>query len=213
MVRFRHVAPAVLVVLSIAAVEGCRKKPEPAPVPAAPQPNADSLRLAEQRRIQDSIDAANRAAADAARRAREEADRQAAAAAAAETATLRAVLISPIHFAFDKADLDDQARAGLDAKIPVLLANPGVRLRIAGNTDERGSTEYNLALGQRRAEMAKRYLSERGVGDDRVETASFGEERPVAQGNDEAAWSQNRRDEFEITAGGDRLVRSRAGAQ
>src|SRR6185369_5587919 len=119
MVRFRHVAPAVLAVLCIAAVEGCKKKPEPAPVPQAAPVNADSLRLAEQRRIQDSIDAANRAAADAARRAKEDADRQAAAAAAAETATLRALLIAPIHFGYDKADLDDQAKAGLDAKIPV----------------------------------------------------------------------------------------------
>ena len=213
MVRFRHVAPAVLAVLSIAAVEGCKKKPEPAPVPQAAPVNADSARLAEQRRIQDSINAANAAAAEAARRAKEEADRRAADAANAETAAARAILVAPIHFAFDKSDLDDQAKASLDAKIPVLSANPNVRIRIAGNTDDRGSTEYNLALGQRRAESAKKYLTDRGITEDRIETASYGEERPVAQGSDESAWSQNRRDEFEITTGGDRLVRTRAGAQ
>jgi peptidoglycan-associated lipoprotein len=63
-----------------------------------------------------------------------------------------------------------------------------------------------MALGQRRAASAKRYLVQRGVDAGRIETVSFGEERPVAQGSDESAWSQNRRDEFEITAGGDNLV-------
>jgi peptidoglycan-associated lipoprotein len=62
-----------------------------------------------------------------------------------------------------------------------------------------------MALGQRRAASAKRYLSQRGIGDDRIEVISYGEERPAAQGNDEAAWSQNRRAEFEVTAGADAL--------
>ncbi|HEY4129853.1 MAG TPA: OmpA family protein, partial [Gemmatimonadaceae bacterium] len=68
-----------------------------------------------------------------------------------------------------------------------------------------GSDEYNLALGQRRAAGVKRYLMEHGVADARMETISYGEERPVAQGTDEAAFSQNRRAEFEITAGGQTL--------
>src|SRR6185312_14892320 len=105
----------------------------------------------------------------------------------------------------EQARRDSIARATLDAKIAALSANPDVKLRVAGNTDDRGSDEYNLALGQRRAASAKRYLTDHGITADRIDVISYGEERPVATGEDEAAWSQNRRDEFEITAGGDNL--------
>jgi peptidoglycan-associated lipoprotein len=91
----------------------------------------------------------------------------------------------------------------------VLNANPDTRIRIAGNTDERGSDEYNLALGQRRAAQAKRYLTQRGIADSRIDIISYGEERPAADGHDESAWSQNRRDEFEITSGGQQLKAAR----
>jgi peptidoglycan-associated lipoprotein len=120
--------------------------------------------------------------------------------------TLREV----VRFDFDESDLRDDARSRLDAKLPILLANPGVTLRISGHADERGSDEYNLALGQRRASAAKRYLTERGVAEGRIETASFGEEQPVAAGSDESAYAANRRAEFEITRGGDRLARPRS---
>jgi peptidoglycan-associated lipoprotein len=83
-----------------------------------------------------------------------------------------------------------------------MTGNPSVRIRIAGHTDERGSDEYNLALGQRRAAAAKRYLTERGVEGARIDVISYGEERPAVQGGDESAWQQNRRAEFEIVAGG-----------
>jgi peptidoglycan-associated lipoprotein len=81
-----------------------------------------------------------------------------------------------------------------------------VRLRIAGHADDRGSDEYNLALGNRRAAAAKRYLENKGIDGSRIEVVSYGEERPLNPGTDEAAYAQNRRDEFEITAGGDALV-------
>jgi peptidoglycan-associated lipoprotein len=123
---------------------------------------------------------------------------------------LRNTLREVIHFDFDESDLRDDARARLDAKLPILLANPGVRLRISGHADERGSDEYNLALGQRRAAAAKRYLTERGVADGRIETVSFGEEQPIAGGGDESAYAANRRAEFDIMAGGDRLARPRS---
>ena len=96
-------------------------------------------------------------------------------------------------------------RAILDAKVPILQANTGVTLRISGHTDERGSDEYNLALGQRRAAAVKAYLVQHGIAESRIETISYGEERPIAQGSDESAFSQNRRAEFEITAGGQTL--------
>lgn len=206
MIQVRRFLPFALAVTTITVADACRKKPEPAPVPAATPVPVDTM--AEVRR-RDSIEAARRAAEDAARRAREDSVRRANEAAAAEAARLRSALMQEIYFDFDQSDLRDDARSTLDTKVGILMANPDVQLRIAGHTDSRGSTEYNLALGQRRAAAAKRYLTERGVPENRIETVSFGEERPVAMGTDESAYSQNRRDEFEITTGGDRLVRPR----
>ncbi len=123
----------------------------------------------------------------------------------AKVAATRARLLETIYFEYDAEELRDDARASLDAKILVLNANPQLRVRVAGHCDERGSDEYNIALGRRRAEAAKRYLTDRGIDPSRIETASFGRERPAVQGAGEDAWSQNRRDEFEITAGGDQL--------
>lgn len=123
--------------------------------------------------------------------------------AAAEAA--RASLTAPIYFDLDSDALTDADRATLDTKIAVLNASAGVKIRVAGHTDERGSDEYNLALGQRRAVAAKRYLTQHGVPDAAIDVISYGEEHPAMEGHDEAAWSKNRRDEFEITAGADAL--------
>ena len=136
--------------------------------------------------------------------------RNARAMSARDADALRNTLREVIHFDFDESDLRDDARSRLESKLPILLANPGLTLRVSGHADERGSDEYNLALGQRRASAAKRYLTERGVADGRIETASFGEEQPVAAGGDESAYAANRRAEFEITGGGDRLARPRS---
>lgn len=184
------------------------------PTPPPPEPPAPVIN-------QDSIDAANRAraeaeAAEAARReseARAAAEREAAARAAREAearaaaalAAARAAFATAIYFDLDKSDLTDAARATLDAKLPLLRANANVRIRIAGHTDERGSDAYNIALGQRRAAAAKRYLVDNGIAADRIDVVSFGEDRPAAMGSDESAWSQNRRDEFEIIVGGEML--------
>ena len=116
-------------------------------------------------------------------------------------AEARNTMTATIYFEFDRSDLTAAARSALDAKLEIMNANPGMRIRVVGHTDERGADEYNVALGQRRAAMAKRYLTDRGVAGERIEMVSFGEERPAAEGNGESAWSQNRRDEFEITAG------------
>jgi peptidoglycan-associated lipoprotein len=132
------------------------------------------------------------------------------AAAEAEAARLRQLttdLAAPIFFDFDRADVrqgNDQSL--LDRKAAILAANSAVRLRVSGHADERGSDEYNLALGNRRAGAAKRYLTGKGVADNRLEVVSYGEERPANPGHDESAWAENRRDEFEVTAGGGRLV-------
>ena len=124
-----------------------------------------------------------------------------------QMAEARNTMMAAIYFNFDRSDLTAEARSTLDAKLPIMNANPGMRIRIVGNTDERGSDEYNMALGQRRAVAAKRYLTNHGVEESRIETVSFGEERPAAQGSGEMAWSQNRRDEFEITVAGEIATR------
>jgi len=191
-----RILPAALVI--VATLAACHKKPvvAPAPVPVA----IDSTAI--KQHIADSIAAANRAR-EAAEAAAAKARADSIARAEASQTAMRATLAAVIHFDYDKSDLRSDAQAILDQKLPILLANPGVTIRIAGNTDDRGSTEYNLALGQRRAATAKRYLTDHGVADARIETVSYGEERPVAQGEDEAAWAQNRRDEFTVTGGAD----------
>jgi peptidoglycan-associated lipoprotein len=152
---------------------------------------AEDMRRARQRAIDDSI-ANARAMADAAAR---------------DAEAMRATIGSVVNFDYDKADLRDDTKQLLDAKIPILNANTGVTIRIAGHTDDRGSGEYNLQLGQRRAAAARDYLTARGVNTARIELVSYGEERPLCQDKNEACWSQNRRAEFEITAGGNMLRR------
>ena len=116
-------------------------------------------------------------------------------------------ITGPIYFDFDKSTIRPDAAATLDKKVPFLQANPGMRIRIEGNADERGSDEYNLALGQRRAASAKRYLVDHGIAADRFDLVSYGEERPVCTEHNEACWQQNRRDDFRIvTIGSDRIV-------
>ncbi|HET7599716.1 MAG TPA: peptidoglycan-associated lipoprotein Pal [Gemmatimonadales bacterium] len=127
----------------------------------------------------------------------------------AQMRALRADIGAMINFDFDKADIRPADQANLDRKAAILGANPSVRLRISGHVDERGSDEYNLALGNRRAASAKRYLTGKGVEDARLDVVSYGEERPLDPGHTEEAWAKNRRDEFEITAGGDQLVAPR----
>lgn len=98
-----------------------------------------------------------------------------------------------IHFALDQYDVDPEARGILDSQAKWLVAHPNVRITLEGHCDERGTREYNLALGDRRANAAKNYLAAQGVSADRITTISYGKERPIALGSDEASWAQNRR--------------------
>ena len=98
-----------------------------------------------------------------------------------------------INFDTDRYDLDDDDRSVLDSQVVWLNANPGVRVTIEGHCDERGTREYNLALGDRRANAARDYLQSRGVAASRMQTISWGKERPAVEGSSEYAWSQNRR--------------------
>ncbi len=105
--------------------------------------------------------------------------------------------LEDIFFAFDRADLTSEARETLDGLARWLEANSDVSIRIEGHADERGSSEYNLALGARRADTAKRYLAGLDVAEKRLPTISFGEEMPMKDGQGEAVWSKNRRVHFE----------------
>ena len=103
-----------------------------------------------------------------------------------------------IYFDFDQSDLSADARAGLQANGSYLKSNSSVAITIEGNCDERGSAEYNLALGKRRAEAAYKYLADLGVDSSRMSTVSFGKERPAVEGHNELAWAKNRRDDFKV---------------
>jgi len=105
----------------------------------------------------------------------------------------------PVYFDYDEWDLKPDARENLRKKAVWLESNSEYSIRISGHCDERGTNEYNLALGERRAEAAKKYLVNLGVPEQRIETISYGEERPADPGNSEEAWAKNRRDEFRVT--------------
>src|SRR5829696_6357613 len=207
MIDMTRVARSALLIFLVAAASACPRRRTPPPTPAQPAVNTDSINAAARAR-QDSIDAANAARArsdsisrmEQARMDRERMDRERMMTEARSAVTAR------ILFEYDQSELSADARATLDAKVPYLNANPGMRIRISGHTDDRGSDEYNLTLGQRRAAAAKRYLVQRGIDEGRIDVISLGEEQPASPGSDESAWSQNRRAEFENTAGGDSIV-------
>ena len=104
----------------------------------------------------------------------------------------------PIYFDFDKSNIRQDQRERLEKNAEYLKQNKMARVRIEGNCDERGTNEYNMALGDRRAINAKKYLMNLGIDDDRLHTISFGEEKPLVHGHDEYSWAQNRRDDFVI---------------
>jgi len=104
----------------------------------------------------------------------------------------------PIYFAFDKSDLTAESQALLKQKANWLRDNASYSVRIDGHCDERGTNEYNLALGDRRAHAAKQFLMDLGIPDDHISTLSYGEEIPAGPGHNEQAWSKNRRDEFKL---------------
>jgi len=117
-----------------------------------------------------------------------------------EKAGLMAEGLKPIYFDFDKSFIRDDAKTVMKANVEWLKANPKTKIRIEGNCDERGSVEYNQALGQRRATSAKRYLTEMGVSAHRISLISYGKEKPLCSEHDETCWQKNRRDDF-IVAG------------
>ncbi|MFI4888420.1 MAG: peptidoglycan-associated lipoprotein Pal [Burkholderiales bacterium] len=101
-----------------------------------------------------------------------------------------------VYFDFDSFVVKDEYRPLVEAHARYLQQNRGARMTIQGNTDERGSREYNIALGQKRADASKRMMTLLGASDNQIETVSFGKEKPKNPGHDEAAWAENRRDDI-----------------
>ncbi|WP_432822507.1 peptidoglycan-associated lipoprotein Pal [Trichloromonas sp.] len=104
--------------------------------------------------------------------------------------------LNRIYFEFDQFTLSAEARDILASNVAYMKANPGLRVRIEGHCDERGSDEYNLALGERRASATKSYMVSLGIEPSRLSIISYGEEMPLDPGNSDSAWSKNRRAEF-----------------
>jgi peptidoglycan-associated lipoprotein len=193
----RHLVLATLVVVVPLTACARRQPPPREPISAAPDTAGEGARRAAERERarQDSIARA---------RAAEEAARGRGGSGAAARA--RAILEETVYFDYDESAIRSDAQEVLARKVPILRANPGARIRVSGHADERGSVEYNLALGMRRATAAREWLTGFGIAADRFDIGSFGEDRPADSGSSEQAWARNRRAEFVVTAGGDNLV-------
>lgn len=112
----------------------------------------------------------------------------------------KAGALQTVYFAFNSASLNSSTRAALQSNAEFLKKNEDVQVQVEGHCDERGGVQYNLALGEKRAQAVKQYLVSMGVSSSRVTTISFGKERPIAFGHDEESWSKNRRANFVVTA-------------
>ena len=154
----------LLIAAALVATAGCSKK-RPAELPPAPGAAPEAPAAAPQ----DSVAPGSRADFE------------------------RSVTSNTIHFDLDKFDVNDQSRAILDSQAAWLAKYPNVTVSLEGHCDERGTREYNLGLGDRRANAAKNYLAAHGIAPGRISTISYGKERPIALGSDEASWAQNRR--------------------
>lgn len=165
----------------------------------------------EQQVTSDQTDKDAAAKAEADRLARERAEREAAdrlakgtgeaeQAVKVEAAATAEDAVKDIYFDFDKSNIRPDAREVLKANADYFLKNGAAAIVIEGNCDERGTAEYNMALGQRRAQEAKKYLVNLGVKGSAIKTISYGKERPVDPGHNEEAWAKNRRDHFVVKA-------------
>ncbi|MGH7742513.1 MAG: peptidoglycan-associated lipoprotein Pal [Candidatus Eiseniibacteriota bacterium] len=169
--------PLLGVLMALVVTSGCAHKPKPAPAaPTTPAP-------AETQQV--PTPAPTPAATTAP-------------APDAAATTLKSEDLGTIYFDFDSANLSEQARGMLDHSAKLLRDHPGVHVLIEGDCDERGTAEYNQALGEKRAQAARDYLVAAGIAASRIDIISYGKEHPVDPGHDERAWSHNRRAAFSI---------------
>ncbi len=193
----RRILVPVLALAVFAAA--CSKDPPPPVEPAGPT----AEEIAAQRRA-DSIRAAEAAAERERRAAEAEAERERRA-MEQRMAAARTTLEEMIFFGYDESTLTAEAERVLRSKLDILRNSPQVMMRIDGHADERGSTEYNIALGNRRAEAVRAFFVSFGLDEGRFQIRSYGEERPLNPASSESAWARNRRAEFVITAGANQI--------
>ena len=202
---------ALVLCLSVTFLTGCAKKAalkegavvtqEQKAVAQAPAVADDAAAREQALREQALRDQALRdqAAREAAERAaREEADKTKKEAAAMAAAILKELQIADINFDFDKYNLKPEAQEILKKGAPAYLKYRDYKLVVEGHCDERGTAEYNLALGEKRATEAAKYLADLGIDKARIKTISYGKEMPLDKGHDDAAWAKNRRAHFVI---------------
>lgn len=168
-------------------IVGCAKKPEPVPEPP-PGPTAAELEKMRQDSIA-AVQARLAAEREAAEKARLEAEKK----ARLEAEQAAKASLEIIYFDFDKYNLRPDAREAADFDAKVLAQYTDWKVLIEGHCDERGTAEYNLALGERRANTVKQFFVDYGIDPARISTVSYGEERPADPGHNEAAWAKNRR--------------------
>jgi peptidoglycan-associated lipoprotein len=164
----------VILVLSMFVLWGCPKKAEVTTTQETPKEAAPAAE-------------APKAEAPAPEAAKE---------APVEKAEAKAEGLQPVYFDFDKSFIRDDAKPVMKANAEWLKANPKVKVKIEGNCDERGTKEYNQALGQRRAASAKKYLTDMGVSGNRISLISYGKEKPICTQSTEDCWQKNRRDDL-----------------
>ena len=172
---------SLVVMLGLFALYGCPKKAE---VSSAPEEQPKAVEKApEAPKVEKAPEAPAAPPAEAAKPEKE---------AAAKTEAG----LQPIYFDFDKSFVRDDAKPVMKANVAYLKANPKVKIKIEGNCDERGTIEYNQALGQRRAQSAKKYLTDMGIKASRISLISYGKEKPICTQSSEDCWQKNRRDDF-----------------
>jgi len=182
MKRTTAVLSMLILVMSIFALYGCPKSADVSSAPES-QPQkveaaaADTAKAAEMQKAEETAAAAKAAEDEMAK----------------ERAAKEASGLQAIYFDFDKSFVRDDAKAVMKANAEWLKANPKAKIRIEGNCDERGTIEYNQALGQRRAASAKKYLTDMGVSGKRISLISYGKEKPVCNESTEDCWQKNRR--------------------
>jgi len=168
---------AVLLLVALFSIWGCPKKAEMAATPEAQAPGGPQKEVVTQPATPSP---------ESARQAEEMKEKTSTAAQA----------LRPIYFDFDKSFIRDDAKDVIKANAAWLKAHPKVKIRIEGNCDERGTKEYNQALGQRRAASAKKYLADMGISSNRISLISYGKEKPVCTDSTESCWQKNRKDDF-----------------
>jgi peptidoglycan-associated lipoprotein len=204
MIRKSYIVSVIFILCIGLVLMGCPKKTVVKDEPSAKAEAAkiEAERVAKEKEREAKVKEAQEAARVKEEQAKRELERSLVAkrTPGIEGEVFESSLLKPIHFDFDKYDIRPADTEILKGNSAFLKKFPNVKIQIEGHCDERGTNEYNLALGERRANSTKKYITSLGITADRVSTISYGEEKPMDPGHNEEAWTKNRRANFLITA-------------